>query len=73
MVDFLEEKYTERVPSSYARATTPLSRVFWLIGDTAIDHADNSIKCHTLPGSKSLYSISSFSITDPTLLRTREL
>lgn len=52
VVDFLEEKYIERVPSSYARATTPpLSRVFWLIGDIAIDHADNSIKCHTLPGS----------------------
>ena len=74
VVDFLEEKYTEHVPSSYAQATIPpLSRVFWLIGDTDIDHADNSIKCHTLPGSKSLYSISGFSITDPTLLRTREL
>ena len=74
VVDFLEEKYTERVPSSYAQATTPpLSHVFWLIGDTAVDYADNSIKCHTLPGSKSLYSVSGFSITDPTLLRTHEL
>ena len=39
-----------------------------MIGDIAVDHVDSSIKCHTLPGSKSLHSISSFSIIDPTLL-----
>lgn len=74
VVKFLEKKYTERVASSYAHAkTSPLSRVFWLIGNTEVDHNDKSIKCNTLPGLKSLYSIMGFSMADPTMLRTREL
>lgn len=74
VVQFLEEKYTERVVSSYAQSkTTPLSRVFWHIGEKEVNHEDNSVKCNTIPGSKSLYSIMGFSMTDPTLLKTRAL
>jgi hypothetical protein len=72
VVEFLEEKYTERVPSSYQQSTTPpLSRVFWHIGEKEVDHHDKSVKCNTLPGSKSLYSIMGFSMSDPTLFWTR--
>lgn len=74
VVQFLEERHTERVTSSYKRTKTPsLSRVFWHIGEDEVDHGDKSIHCKTLPGSKSLYSIMGFSDTDPTLLRTRAL
>jgi hypothetical protein len=72
--EFLEEKYTERVASSYKQSTTPpLSRIFWHIGEKEVDHYKKSVKCNTLPGSKSLYSIIGFSMSDPTLLRTRAL
>jgi hypothetical protein len=77
VVDFLQEKYTERVQSSYKRTkmntAPPLSRVFWHIGEKEVVHSDRSIRCNTLPGSKSLYSIMGFSEIDPTLLRTRAL
>jgi hypothetical protein len=38
-----------------------------------VDHHHKSVKCNTLLGSKSLYSIMGFSMSDPTLLRTRAL
>jgi hypothetical protein len=71
VVEFLEEEYTERI---YEQSMTPpLSRVFWHIGEKEVDHHEKSVKCNTLPGSKSLYSIMGFSMSDPTLLRTRAL
>jgi hypothetical protein len=74
VVEFLEEKYTKRVASSYQQSTTPpLSRVFWHIGEKEVDHHDKNVKCNTLPGSKNLYSIMGFSMSDPTLLQTRAL
>jgi hypothetical protein len=77
VVDFLQEKYTERVQSAYKRTKVneapPLSRVFWHIGEKEVVYTDWSIRYNTLPGSKSLYSIMGFSETDPTLLRTRAL
>ena len=74
VVQYLKENYSERVASTYAQSkTNPISRVFWNIGEFEVDHRDTSLKCRTLPGSKSLYSIMGFSMTDPTLIRTREL
>ena len=77
VVDFLQEKYTERVQSSYNQTklnmAPPLSHVLWHIGETEVPHNDSSIRCKTLLGSKSLYSIMGFSLTDPTLLRTQAL
>jgi hypothetical protein len=77
VVDFLQKKYTERVQSAYKRTKVneapPFSRVFWHIGKKEVVHTDRSIRCNTLPGSKSLYSIMGFSETDPTLLRTHAM
>lgn len=74
VVEFLKENYSTRVASSYNQCRSNfISRVFWNIGEFEVDHRDSNIKCRTLPGSKSLYSIMGFSMTDPTLIRTREL
>ena len=74
VVQYLKENYSERVASTYTQSkTNPISRVFWNIREFEVDHRDSTLKCCTLPGSKSLYSIMGFSLTDPTLIRTREL
>lgn len=53
VVDFLEEKYTEQVYSSYKQTklnrVLPLSCVFWLIGEKEVAYNDRSIYCNTLP------------------------
>ena len=73
-MEFLKENYSTRVANSYHQSrTNPISRVFWNIGEFEVDLRDSSMKCRTLPRSKSLYSIMGFSMTDPTLIRTREL
>jgi hypothetical protein len=69
-VKFLEETLSVRVPSSYRKEKFEIKRKFWLI--ERVDRS-NPHSCETIPGSRSLYSISGFSAAAPTKLMVREL
>lgn len=71
--DFLRERFSSRVPSSYLQANVAdVARRFWHIGVDDVARG-NAWHCNTLPGSRSLHSVFGGSLTDPTLLMVRDL
>ena len=70
-VQFLIEKLSTYVTSTYRKKKAQISRKFWHIEKASVVHS-NLFAYATIPGSRSLYSIFSFSTTDPTKLMVRQ-
>jgi hypothetical protein len=71
-VQFLTEKLSTRVSSTYSKKKPLIFRKFWHIDESAVVRS-NPFACATIPGSRSLHSVFSFSAADPTKLMVRQL
>lgn len=71
-VEFLTEKLSTRVASTYRKKKAHISQKFWHIDASSVARS-NPYACATIPGSRSLHSIFSFSAEDPTKLLIRQL
>jgi hypothetical protein len=71
-VQFLTEKLSTRIASMYMKKKAQISRKFWHIEEASVVRS-NPFACATIPGSRSLHWIFSFSTADPTKLMVRQL
>lgn len=71
-VEFLTETLSTRTANSYQKQKADICRKFWHIQESEVVRS-NPFGCATIPGSRSLHSIFSFSAADPTKLMVRQL
>jgi hypothetical protein len=71
-VNFLTEKLSTRAYSTYIKQKVAITRKFWHIRESEVIRS-TPFACATIPGSRSLHSIFSFSAADPTKLMVRQL
>jgi hypothetical protein len=71
-VEFFTETLPTRMAKSYQKQKVDIYRKFWHIAESEVVRS-NPFGCATIPGSRNLHSIFSFSAADPTKFMVRQL
>jgi hypothetical protein len=71
-VEFLTETLPNRMANSYQKQKVGICRKFWHIEESKVVRS-NPFGCATIPGSRNLHSIFSFSAANPIKLMVRQL